>query len=98
MFDDGKDAQTRKGLLGTGASEVHTAVKGTQIPRGRGTRARRGGGRGERREVMGARMQCIMYIFEICQMNGNTGQRRAVRFSNPTKAPPRARRPFPRKN
>lgn len=27
-FDDGKDAQTRKGLLGTGASEVHMAAKG----------------------------------------------------------------------
>ena len=40
-FDDGKDAQTRKGLLGTAASEVHTAVKGTQIARGRR------GGKGE---------------------------------------------------
>lgn len=97
VFDDGKDAQTRKGLLGTGASEVHTAVKGTQIARGRGTR-RGEGGQGKRREVMGARTQCIIYIFEMCQMNGNAGQRRAVRFSNPTKAPPRVRRLFPPKN
>lgn len=81
-FDDGKDAQTRKGLLGTAASEVHTAVKGTQIARGR-----RGGERGGGRGAMGACTQCIRYIFEICQINGNGGQIPVVRISKINKRP-----------